>query len=179
MNLSSSNSKFPYLYRGIVKDNQDPLNIGRCKIHIPDIYGVYNYDKELLPWSRPITGASIKIPDLEEIVWVMFEDGNKQSPVYIVGVLTTKNPLEDTDIDFIYQYGDCKIYYNKKTGELYITVGDSTIYIKTDQIDLRTANLLINGKPAGSGGGLGGGIWKYIVVKDVGEEFLSSEDDDQ
>lgn len=170
MILASNSSKFPYLYRGIVKDNEDPLNIGRCRIHIPDIYGTFDYDKSLLPWARPITGASVKIPDIEEIVWVMFEDGNKQSPVYIVGVLTTQNPLESSDIDFIYQYGDCKIYYDKKKKELYITVGDSTIYIKTDQIDLRTENLLINGKPAGSGG-MGGGIWRYEVIKDVGEEL--------
>lgn len=169
MNLSSNSSKFPYLYRGIVKDNEDPLKIGRCRIHVPDIYGTYDYDKNLLPWSRPITGASVKIPDLEEIVWVMFEDGNKQSPVYIVGVITTQNPLESTDIDIIYEYGDCKIYYDKKKKELYIVNGDSTAVVKVDTIDFLTENLLHNGKPIGSGGS-GGGIWTYKLIKDVDEE---------
>lgn len=166
MNLSSNNDTFPYLYRGIVKDNDDPKKIGRCRIHIPDVYGKYDYSKDLLPWSRPITGSGIKIPDLEELVWVMFEDGNKQSPVYIVGVVTTKKPLDGKDIDIIYEHGDCKIYYNKETDELYITVGDSTIYMKDDQIDLRTEHLLINGEPGGKDS-MSGGIWRYEVIKDV------------
>lgn len=170
MNISSTSSTYPYLYRGIVKDNEDPMKLGRCRIHIPDIYGTYNYDKDLLPWSRPITGPGVKIPDVEEIVWVMFEDGNRQAPVYIIGVVTTKNPLESSTTDIIYSYGDCKIYYNKSTKELYITNGNSTIYLKSDQIDLRSKDVLVNGKPIGTGGGGGIGIWTYVVVKDVSEE---------
>ena len=166
MNLSTQSSKFPYLYRGIVKSTEDPLNLGRCRIHVPDIYGVFDYDPTLLPWSRPISGQGIKIPSLEEIVWVLFEDGNKQSPVYMTGVVTTKNPIESVDIDIIYKYGDCTISYNKKTSELYITNKDSTVYSSKDTIDLRSPNVLVNGEVIGSGGGGGtSGIWTYKVVK--------------
>lgn len=167
MNLSSKGDKFPYIYRGVVKSIDDPLNIGRCRIHVPDIYGVFDYDVSLLPWSRPITGQGAKIPSLDEIVWVMFEDGNKQSPVYMTGVVTTKNPLDSTDIDIIYQYGSCKIYYNKKTGEFFLTNGDTTIYSKDDTIDLRGPNVLVNGEEIGSGGtgGGGSGRWDYEIVK--------------
>ncbi len=161
-------SALPYIYRGIVKDNADPLSIGRCRVHVPDIHGSYDYDKSLLPWSRPVFAGSVKIPEVESIVWVMFEDGNKDSPVYLTGVITTKAPLESTDIDIIYSHGDCKIYYCKSTGELYITNKDTTIYSKEDTIDLRGKNILVNGEEIGSGsGGTGGGIWTYKVVAEV------------
>lgn len=167
MNLASRSDKFPYLYRGLVKSVDDPLRIGRCRIHIPDIYGVFDYDVSLLPWARPITGQGAKIPSLGEIVWVMFEDGNKQSPVYMTGVITTQSPLESTEVDILYQYGLCKIYYNKSTGELFLTNGETTIYSKEDTIDLRGRNVLVNGEVIGSGNSEGGGsgIWDYEVVK--------------
>ena len=133
---SSMASYFPYLYRGIVKDNKDPENLGRCKIHIPGVHGTYDYSPSLLPYARPMTTGKVQIPELEEVVWVMFEGGRKESPVYLIGTISTKNPLPSNNIDIIYQKDPCKIYYDKSDKTLYLVVDKSEIKMTPDTIEI-------------------------------------------
>jgi uncharacterized protein involved in type VI secretion and phage assembly len=70
-------------YRGTVTDNKDPWKRGRIQVSVPSIYG-----KENLHWAYPCTpyaGKSVgffTIPPLNANVWVEFEDGNPNYPIW-------------------------------------------------------------------------------------------------
>lgn len=90
--LSTDAEEFPKLYRGIVEDNKDPKKLGRCRVRVPSIHGSLDFKTDLLPWARPITQTpvshgrgSVILPDKGDVVWVMFESGDKEYPVYFGG----------------------------------------------------------------------------------------------
>jgi len=79
-------------YIGAVEDNNDPKRLGRCRIRVFDIFdekntkGEYEIEMEDLPWATPwrdVNGNSFNLPDVGKVVTVMFEDGNKNNPIYI------------------------------------------------------------------------------------------------
>jgi hypothetical protein len=102
--------KYPGIYRGYVVDNDDSLEkppyMGRIKVNVPQIYGE-QVDPEGLPWAEPCVpffggGLSvpvnqaegteaaptepsgiIAIPSIGATVWVIFEEGDVQHPVYM------------------------------------------------------------------------------------------------
>jgi len=81
------------IYRAIVVDNKDWENhpdrkrLGRVQVHCPAIYGP-TADKKNLPWATPkvlFAGPNyglIRIPKVNEKVWIQFENGDPQLPVY-------------------------------------------------------------------------------------------------
>lgn len=98
---------YPGIYRGFVINNDDSQleknkYLGRVQINVPEIYGEIE-DVDTLPWAWPcipIFGGSVNevtskqpsgnfthglvaIPPIGATVWVMFEQGNIQSPVYM------------------------------------------------------------------------------------------------
>ena len=88
---NNQHEKFYGNYRGIVVDNVDPLQNGRCKINV---FGVYdNVEEDHLPWatfSDPFMGGlegfgSTLIPEVDTHVWVFFEGGDVRYPVYFAG----------------------------------------------------------------------------------------------
>lgn len=120
----------PYLYRGVVKSIEDPLNIGRCKIHVPSVHGD-NQDYSIIPWSRPISNLPINevsgnyyTPSPGDIVWVLFEGGNKDYPVYIGGTYGTGDIKIDKEKYMIYQHREDFIYYDK-SGKFVVKLGDN------------------------------------------------------
>ena len=85
------------LYRAIVEDVQDPDLKGRVRIRIPSIHGMKDQrggyiSTERLPWATPaymVAGndfGTYLIPSKGSVVFVMFEDGDMQYPVYFGGV---------------------------------------------------------------------------------------------
>ena len=82
-------------YKARVEQNQDNLGIGRIQIRIPQFHGVPGYDDnyiepEDLPWAYPCMplGAgydhgSYIIPEVGEYVWIVFEAGDPEKPVYV------------------------------------------------------------------------------------------------
>lgn len=92
------------VYRGIVMANDDSdenllAYSGRCRVHVPEVYGPY-ISPEHLPWaymSCPSYGGmtgtgsegsdmpqgTVSIPTVGSTVWVMFEQGNPERPVYL------------------------------------------------------------------------------------------------
>lgn len=78
------------LYRAIVRQRTDPLRLQRVKV---EVVGVHK-DKEdvkLLPWAFPASspawkeGGGFNVPPVDAMVWVMFEGGNHEYPLYIGG----------------------------------------------------------------------------------------------
>lgn len=72
-------------YRGIVKNNQDPAKLGRLRLSVPSVLG----SDVLTGWATPCTpygGAAdvgfLYIPDVNAGVWVEFEEGDLEFPIW-------------------------------------------------------------------------------------------------
>ena len=90
-------NKYYGKYRGIVTDNQDPNNLSRIKVKVPDVLG----DVEsgwALPCS-PYTGngtGMFTVPEPDTGVWVEFEAGDPSYPVWM-GMLESKADRRDQE----------------------------------------------------------------------------------
>ena len=69
---------------GVVEDNRDPFGIGRCKIRVFSIHGAKDrLDTRSLPWANPVFSNGYSVPEIQERVWVTWENGIRYNPVYI------------------------------------------------------------------------------------------------
>lgn len=79
------------IFRGFVEFINDPLQVGRVKVRIPDIYGFTDdVPTEDLPWayvSFPFGGGhdfgSVSVPPVGSTVFVMFEHSNTDYPIVV------------------------------------------------------------------------------------------------
>jgi hypothetical protein len=80
-------------YRAIVVNNFDPLFQGRLWVESADVHGIFpaNWAMPCIPWAGMMTGTYI-IPPLLAKVWVEFEAGNPEKPIW-VGGFWGDNPL--------------------------------------------------------------------------------------
>jgi uncharacterized protein involved in type VI secretion and phage assembly len=73
-------------YRGVVVENIDPMQIGRVIVRVPDVLG-----QTPSSWAMPcVPGAGIQagcfiVPPIGSQVWVEFEKGNKDYPIWTGG----------------------------------------------------------------------------------------------
>lgn len=75
--------KFYGKYRGMVVNNVDPMQQGRLQVQVPDVTG-------LMPstWAMPcvpiagIQNGMVAIPIINAGVWVEFEQGNPDHPIW-------------------------------------------------------------------------------------------------
>jgi hypothetical protein len=71
--------RFFGIYRGLVADTEDPLGVQRLKLLVPQIFG-----EAITEWAWSIQGKSTSYaPQLGEGVWVMFEGGDPNFPLWI------------------------------------------------------------------------------------------------
>ena len=94
------------IYRAQVVDNSDPDYRGRLRLYIPALGHVDDADVPPDVWALPTgmaSGSSDKqthgfqfIPDVEDNVWVMFEDGLPHLPIYFTGWPSTSKSEERT-----------------------------------------------------------------------------------
>ena len=106
-------TNYSTFYRGTVVDNTDPMNSGRVRVRIPQIYGSEEQrDKDIyvptyaIPWATSAimagagnnTGAYL-IPNVGDTVFVTFENGDPKLPMYFGGIITRngKNKFIGTD----------------------------------------------------------------------------------
>lgn len=74
-------------YRGRVEDNKDKEGRGRILISCKAVLGDFNV------WAEPCFVPNvIALPDKGDMIWVEFEGGNKNYPIW-VGCMYTKNKL--------------------------------------------------------------------------------------
>ena len=142
---------YPSIYRGVIEDNKDPKNLGRCKIRVPSVHGELTYPIDILPWARPIvlspikkSRGSVNLPDVGDIVWVLFEGSDKDFPVYFGGTYATGDVEVDNNIVDFYIEGDDKISYDRSSHTYDIKIGDRHILVSPDIITIK-GNVLIEG----------------------------------
>ena len=105
--------QLPGLYRARVEYNRDPRGLGRVKVRIPQLHKGGNGEEDSvgersLPWAFPgnfsMAGCDFgefMVPPVGALVWIAFEAGDTEKPVYFGGV-----PV----------HGETKKTYNKIPG---------------------------------------------------------------
>jgi hypothetical protein len=83
------NRRFLGIYRGIVIDNNDPLNNGRLRLQVPQV--LLN---ETTGWAWGVVqpGVIIAIPEVNTGVFVMFEGGDPSYPIWLGSFNQTITP---------------------------------------------------------------------------------------
>jgi uncharacterized protein involved in type VI secretion and phage assembly len=82
-------------YRGLIKNVDDPLKIGRVTATVPEIYG-----EEECPWALPAVPFAgnkhglVLIPEVNDGVWIEFEAGDISRPIW-TGFWWASDELDD------------------------------------------------------------------------------------
>ncbi|MDE1948645.1 MAG: baseplate assembly protein [Burkholderiales bacterium] len=80
-----SSGPFYGKYRGLVLQNIDPLQIGRIQVSVPDVAVLpSSWAMPCLPWAGANTGL-FTVPPIGAKVWVEFERGDPDYPVWVGG----------------------------------------------------------------------------------------------
>lgn len=73
------------IYRGFVADNNDPENLARVKVKVPQIYGE-DYIPDYWAWPRGMPAGKnmglFIMPNKDDCIWVTFENGDTDYPVW-------------------------------------------------------------------------------------------------
>ena len=86
MSSPSETKQYFGKYRGTVINNVDPQGIGRVQVQVPDVLGI-----AISSWALPcfpFTGTQVGffcIPMIGAGVWVEFEQGNQDYPIWCGG----------------------------------------------------------------------------------------------
>ena len=136
-------------YRAKVVDVKDPEKRGRIRVLCPKVLGEYKS-----AWCEPCIpvaydyGGDFALPKLGEFVWVEFESGNPNKPIYTGGLwCTDKSPSQHYNPkDRIISWGDCKIILSEDLKTIDISVGESSIVISPDSIQMFSPSVRVNGE---------------------------------
>ena len=143
-------SKYYGIYRAKVVEQNDERQRGRIKVQIPSITGEgkSQYCEACMNVAYD-NGGDLAVPKMGDTVWVMFEEGDVNKPVYVGNFFGAfKTPLENYDEnERIISWDKCRIamkegVMNVTVGEhLTIKVGGSTVIdITGDSIDVKTSS---------------------------------------
>lgn len=71
---------FTGLYRGVVHSTKDPLNQGRVKVRVKQLFGEVPTN---WAWPVQLSVATLQLPAVGQGVWVMFEGGDPSFPIWV------------------------------------------------------------------------------------------------
>jgi len=135
-------------YRAKVIDNSDPNNLGRIKVHCPQVHGIQDYPDT---WALPIASAAgafslWHIPDVGDWVYVEFDHGRAEYPLWSGGWWGTgESPDEasNSKILLITKEG-ARIVLDRSDNSITLRVEETSIKVATAGIQVE-GNLSING----------------------------------
>ena len=125
-------------YRGIVTDNDDPLSMGRIRARVPDVLG-----KEKSGWALPCVPFAgngmgfYAIPDVDARVWIEFEQGDPDYPIWVGCWWGSQDELPDEANDIQ------KVVIKTKNGQISVLdgsggEGNGAISIETGNVENRS-----------------------------------------
>lgn len=118
-------------FQGKVESNQDPENIGRCKVRCIGFYSDKIKTADL-PWAHPVTPLNTRglfaTPNVGDWVFGFFRDGEGASEPMMLGILPGRNTVNkakaythDDQANQLITNSGHKIDLNDGTGEVTIT----------------------------------------------------------
>lgn len=118
--------------RGVVVDNVDPMNVGRCKVRFFRVFA--DLSDDLLPWAEyadPFMGGGVDVggffvPDIGTVVWGFFEEDNPHKPVYFAG--SSAKPFHPAEKNN--GYPSNRVFKTKKGNMIEINDKEGDSYIK-------------------------------------------------
>lgn len=139
-------------YVGMVIDNNDPNQWGRCKIRVHGLND--DMQAEDLPWASPEFSTPISpkgsfiVPEIGTIVYVKYDDGDFYEPLYGTSVLDLENM--DFEADIKEDYPDSVVIYettkgdyfkvNRAKGEMTLKSGSGVLYKFNQNGDITLTN---------------------------------------
>lgn len=135
---------YPHLYRGVVESNIDPEHLGRCKVRVPSIHGSMKGNLlEALPWARPLalspvhtSRGSVQLPDVGDIVWVLFEESLREYPIYFGGTYGKGELIIDPNVVEFYLEEDTRISYDRVGRTYDIQIGNNHVQLSPAGISI-------------------------------------------
>jgi uncharacterized protein involved in type VI secretion and phage assembly len=84
--LEKTERRFYGKYRAVVVDNKDPARLGRLRVSVPSLLGrdvVTGWATPCLPYGGAADQGFLFVPDRDAGVWVEFEEGDLEFPVWV------------------------------------------------------------------------------------------------
>ena len=142
MSLAHSQKDIPQqnykdvMFVGKVFSNQDPMQRERIQVVIPELMDLSTYNAQTLPWCFPKArhfsigggfGWFGEIPNVNSYVYVEFQDGNLNYPVYLGAAPDPANVISEALVNYPNRFGfkdgaGNLFYVDKSTSELMITM---------------------------------------------------------
>lgn len=145
-------------YRGLVRDVDDPDNLGRIVAQVPEVYG----EDEESPWAWPAVPFAgqdhglVLLPEVDDGVWIEFEAGDINRPIW-TGFWWAEGELPDpggTQTRALVTSGGHKLILDDSENtvqllhaggaELTLTDSDITLKIGSTQMVLSASGVNIN-----------------------------------
>ena len=130
-------------YRAKVVDVKDPEKRGRIRVMCPKILGGAKsaWCEPCIPVAYDL-GGDFAIPKINEFVWVEFESGNPNKPIY-TGGLWSKNKSPSTNYatdSRLITWGKCKVLMTETS--LTLSVGNCILSISEDGVSINSTTLV-------------------------------------
>ena len=122
--------KFYSSYRGYVVDNEDPDRLGRIKVQIPVVTRESTHTKWVWPkgsFSGANYGSQI-LPMVGDLVWIEFEHGNTEFPMWSHAHFTKDDMPEEFINHQVYGFKSPKgqlVIIDDRSEEVYVQVKDA------------------------------------------------------
>lgn len=134
-----SDTCFHGMYRAIVMDNKDPERRARVRVQCPAVLGDYlsAWCEPCIPYATDFAG-DYYVPPVGEGIWVQFEDGNVNKPIWNGGwYRTDSTPLtQDSDPEefrfIIFKDSVMRMGQNEFIFEIRNADGSHTVTISED-----------------------------------------------
>ena len=83
------------VYSGVVKDNSDPDKLGCLQVSVPSIFP----EDEVMPARPALPYGVFFVPEVDALVWIMFEGGRPGLPLWIGVQNVSATAMAEADAD--------------------------------------------------------------------------------